>query len=107
MSSRLLRITEQEWQAKARASRFRVKALARSVGVSPRTLERHIASQFKVCPVEWLYGLRMALAKEMLLEGYTVKETSNAACYKDPSNFAKAYKRHYGTSPHWSPMTQS
>ena len=32
-------------------------------------------------------------------KGYAVGETAFAVGYKDPFNFSKAYKRHFGVSP--------
>lgn len=99
MRSRLLRIAEEEWRAKARAANYHVGALAKQCRVSVRTLERQIKEQRDKSPHAWLHELRMIEARVLLLDDNSVKETAGMLGYKDTSQFSKDFKQYYSALP--------
>jgi AraC-like DNA-binding protein len=75
--------------------------LARSLASSPRQLQRAYA-QFGDCTFsEDLLARRMTAAAELLLEQRSIPIAAVARLvgYRQPSHFARAFRRRYGLSP--------
>ena len=71
---------------------------ARSLGMSRRTLQRHL-SAFDTSYTSELEQLRRQRSLELLGLGDRVQEVALALGYSDSSAFARAYRRWFGCSP--------
>ena len=78
---------------------FRVAELARVHGLSVRQFERASAEQFRTCPRAVIHGIRMKLARELLLSDAPLKEIAVELGYRHPAHFARAFKAYYGMTP--------
>src|SRR3954449_79694 len=74
--------------------------LARRVASSRRQLQRAYAEIGRTTFREHLTGVRMERAADMLAaQGPTVREGAHRVGYRQPAQFAKAFRRHHGVSP--------
>ena len=74
--------------------------LARRVASSRRQLQRAYAEIGRTTFREHLTGVRMDRAAEMLAtRGLTVREVAHRVGYRQPAQFAKAFRRHHDVSP--------
>jgi AraC-like DNA-binding protein len=55
-----------EWTQNHLGEKLSVKRLAKQAGMSNRTLSRRFAEEVATSPIEWLIGLRLARAEQML-----------------------------------------
>ena len=74
--------------------------IAREAGICPTGLQR-LFRQLQGCSViEYVRQARLEQAKHALKAGHlSVKEISATAGYKNPANFATAFKRQFGITP--------
>ena len=98
MSSKLDRVTT--WPDLARSAHNCVKELAELSGSSVRHLRRHFRKAKATTPQEYLQRLRHAAGQKELEAGGSVAKASQAAAYARPSDYARAFKRLNGYSPH-------
>jgi len=74
--------------------------LARRVASSRRQLQRAYAEIGETTFRQHLTAVRMDQAAEMLLaEPLTVREVAHRVGYRQPAQFAKAFRRHHGSAP--------
>ena len=74
--------------------------IARRVASSRRQLQRAYAEIGRTTFREHLTGVRMERAAEMLqTRGLTVREVAHRVGYRQPAQFAKAFRRHHGLAP--------
>ena len=74
--------------------------IARRVASSRRQLQRAYAEIGETTFREHLTGVRMERAAEMLAtRRMTVREVAHRVGYRQPAQFAKAFRRAHGTSP--------
>ena len=74
--------------------------IARRVASSRRQLQRAYAEIGKTTFREHLTGVRMDRAAEMLTtRSLTVREVAHRVGYRQPAQFAKAFRRHIGVGP--------
>jgi AraC family transcriptional regulator, regulatory protein of adaptative response / methylphosphotriester-DNA alkyltransferase methyltransferase len=74
--------------------------LARRVASSRRQLQRAYAEIGDTTFRQHLTVVRMDKAAEMLLaEPLTVREVAHRVGYRQPAQFAKAFRRHHGAAP--------
>ena len=74
--------------------------IARRVASSRRQLQRAYAEIGKTTFREHLTSVRMERAAELLATRmFTVREVANRVGYRQPAQFAKAFRRHRGVSP--------
>jgi AraC family transcriptional regulator, regulatory protein of adaptative response / methylphosphotriester-DNA alkyltransferase methyltransferase len=74
--------------------------IARRVASSRRQLQRAYAEIGRTTFREHLTAVRMDKAAEMLAaRGLTVREVAHRVGYRQPAQFAKAFRRHHGASP--------
>jgi len=72
------------------------KELTISPGYFSRLFKEELGTPFK----NYLTGIRMFRAKELLLKGsLTVSEIASEVGYQDPNYFSEAFKKHEGMSP--------
>src|SRR5919201_2674258 len=82
------------------ASELSLDDIARRVASSRRQLQRAYAEIGNTTFREHLTAVRMDRAAEMLgMRGLTVREVAHRVGYRQPAQFAKAFRRHHGTSP--------
>src|SRR3954466_7075497 len=74
--------------------------IARRVASSRRQLQRAYAEIGHPTFREHLTAVRMEKAAEMLAaRGLTVREVAHRVGYRQPAQFAKAFRRHHGAAP--------
>jgi len=82
------------------ASELALDDIARRVASSRRQLQRAYAEIGNTTFRDHLTRVRMARAAEMLASrGLTVREVANRVGYRQPAQFAKAFRRRYGVAP--------
>src|SRR3712207_5171709 len=82
------------------ASELSLDDIARRVASSRRQLQRAYAEIGDTTFREHLTRVRMDRAAEMLASrGLTVREVAYRVGYRQPAQFAKAFRRHHGVSP--------
>ena len=88
-------IVEEEY-----ASELSLDDIARRVASSRRQLQRAYAEIGNTTFREHLTRVRMERAAEMLADrGLTVREVARRVGYRQPAQFAKAFRRHLGVAP--------
>src|ERR671916_681591 len=74
--------------------------IARRVASSRRQLQRSYAEIGNTTFREHLTAVRMDRAAELLAtRGLTVREVAQRVGYRQPAQFAKAFRRHHGVAP--------
>ena len=74
--------------------------VARRVATSRRQLQRAFAEAGETSFRAYLQRVRMDRAAELLREGSApVNEVAEEVGYRQPAQFAKAFRRHHGTPP--------
>src|SRR5260370_1570158 len=82
------------------ASDLSLDDIARRVASSRRQLQRAYAEIGSTTFREHLTAVRMERAADMLrVRGLTVREVAHGVGYRQPAQFAKAFRRHHGSSP--------
>ena len=82
------------------ASDLSLDDIARRVASSRRQLQRAYAEIGNTTFREHLTAVRMDRAAEMLgMRGLTVREIAHRVGYRQPAQFAKAFRRHHDVSP--------
>ncbi|WP_241004363.1 helix-turn-helix transcriptional regulator [Conexibacter sp. SYSU D00693] len=89
-------IVEEEY-----AQELSLDDIARRVASSRRQLQRAYAEIGRTTFREHLTGVRMDRAGELLQRsaGLTVREVAHRVGYRQPAQFAKAFRRHHGLAP--------
>ncbi len=74
--------------------------IARRVASSRRQLQRAYAEIGRTTFRDHLTAVRMEKAAQLLAgRGVTVREVAHRVGYRQPAQFAKAFRRHHGLSP--------
>jgi AraC-like DNA-binding protein len=82
------------------ASDLSLDDIARRVASSRRQLQRAYAEIGSTTFREHLTAVRMERAAEMLrVRSLTVRDVAHRVGYRQPAQFAKAFRRHHGASP--------
>jgi len=82
------------------ASDLSLDDIARRVASSRRQLQRAYAEIGRTTFRDHLTAVRMERAAEMLAaRGLTVREVAHRVGYRQPAQFAKAFRRHIGVAP--------
>jgi len=82
------------------ATELSLDDIARRVASSRRQLQRAYAEIGETTFREHLTAVRMDRAAEMLdVRGLTVREVAHRVGYRQPAQFAKAFRRHHGDAP--------
>jgi AraC-like DNA-binding protein len=87
------------WSELALQANWSAQKLAEKCHVSERTLRRHFLKTMGKNVRGWLTEQRQKMAIELLLDGSSVKEVASHLGYKQPTNFARKYKKHTGGTP--------
>ena len=82
------------------ASDLSLDDIARRVASSRRQLQRAYAEIGKTTFREHLTAIRMDRAAELLASpALTIREVAHRVGYRQPAQFAKAFRRHHGLAP--------
>jgi transcriptional regulator GlxA family with amidase domain len=82
------------------ASDLSLDEIARRVASSRRQLQRAYSEIGGTTFREHLTAVRMERAADLLgTRGLTVREIANRVGYRQPAQFAKAFRRHHGMAP--------
>jgi transcriptional regulator GlxA family with amidase domain len=82
------------------AGRVNLDDVARRVVTSRRQLQRAFAEAGETSFRSYLQRVRMERAAELLREGSSpVNQVASAVGYRQPAQFAKAFRRHHGAPP--------
>src|SRR4051812_17024435 len=82
------------------ASDLSLDDIARRVASSRRQLQRAYSEIGDTTFREHLTGVRMERAAELLrIRGLTVRDVAHRVGYRQPAQFAKAFRRHHGIAP--------
>ncbi len=74
--------------------------VARRVATSRRQLQRAFAEAGETSFRSFLQRVRMSRAADLLREGsLAVNQVASAVGYRQPAQFAKAFRRHHGAPP--------
>jgi transcriptional regulator GlxA family with amidase domain len=88
-------IVEREYQRE-----LSLDELARRVAASRRQLQRAFAEAGGTSFRTYLQTVRMTVAAELLRAGSTpINRVASAVGYRQPAQFAKAFRRHHGHPP--------
>lgn len=79
--------------------RCRMDNLSKVMGQSNRTLQRKLNTHLGQTFTEYSQALKLKLAKDLLLKGYSVKETAFESDFTDSSYFSKSFKKQFGMTP--------
>lgn len=80
--------------------RLELDQVARRLATSPRQLQRAFAEAGQTNFRTYLRMVRMERAEELLREGsLRVWEVAEAVGYRQPAQFAKAFRHHHGRPP--------
>lgn len=88
------------WQERALQSNWCAKNMAKQLGISTRTLERHFFKAIGKTPKQWLAEQRQQQASELLQKStVSVKEVAIRLGYKHSSHFSREFKKQFGICP--------
>lgn len=73
--------------------------VSENLNISEVYLRKLFAKHVGISPSKYLIKLRMEKARQYLLEGYSVTQTSNSVGYSEIYQFSRAYKRYFGFPP--------
>ena len=76
-----------------------VETLSRDAGLDRRYLSRIFKERYGTAPKEYLIGVRMRRAGELLRKGYSVSESAYMVGYADSFNFSKMFRKTMGQTP--------
>lgn len=80
--------------------RLELDQVARRLATSPRQLQRAFAEAGQTSFRTYLRTVRMERAEELLREGsLRVREVAEAVGYRQPAQFARAFRHHHGRQP--------
>ena len=81
------------------ADDLRVKEMAATLGIDPRTFTRRFRQRTGYSPYQYLTLRRMERAKHLLQSEGSVTDTALAVGYANPAKFSAAFRRWVGVSP--------
>jgi AraC-like DNA-binding protein len=81
------------------AQPIRVPDLAREAGLSPSAFHAHFRSATATTPLQFQKRLRLIEARARLQAGAAVSDAAFATGYESPTQFAREYRRTFGTAP--------
>jgi AraC-like DNA-binding protein len=80
-------------------SQVTLQEIAESIGISPSYLGGIFKEVIGTSPINYLLGIRMHKAKDLLREGYSVTEAAEKVGFNDIFYFSKYFKKHEGITP--------
>ena len=74
--------------------------VSRELGYSREHITRKFTKAYHITPAQYFTTRKMNSALSELLKGKSVSEVSEMMGYSSPYAFSKAFKKHFGLSPH-------
>ncbi|MFY0992189.1 helix-turn-helix transcriptional regulator [Halomonas sp. C05BenzN] len=81
------------------AGDHRLATLAELAAMSPASLRRKFRAAYGRSVFDYLRESRLSLAHDYLRRGYSVQQAAHFSGYRHASNFATAFRRHFGYPP--------
>ncbi|MBE0464288.1 MAG: helix-turn-helix transcriptional regulator [Halomonadaceae bacterium] len=78
---------------------YRLSDLARSAAMSPSSLRQKFSALYGYSLFDHLRQCRLQRAYCVLAKGYSVQQAAHTCGYRHATNFATAFKRHFGIPP--------
>ncbi len=88
-----------DWKSLACEAEYKLERVSAISGYSVRTLQRHIADQFKTTLHAFIADFRMERARAILEAGASVKEAAFQLGFKTTSHFIRSYREKFGITP--------
>ena len=77
-----------------------IGALALSLSVSVRSLNRHFQKALNISPLQYVQNKRMTIAKDLLKNSnLPIADVANHAGFQDPQHFSRLFKKLYHIAP--------
>jgi AraC-like DNA-binding protein len=76
-----------------------LQEIASHIGISPSYLGSIFKEVTGTAPINYLVGIRLRKAKDLLRDGYSVTEAAEKVGFNDIFYFSKCFKKHEGMSP--------
>ena len=77
-----------------------ISALASSLSVSVRSLNRHFKTALNISPLQYVQNKRMSIAKDLLkTSNLAIADVANHAGFQDPQHFSRLFKKLYHIPP--------
>lgn len=90
----------QSWIRHNPSEDIKVSELAKTLQMSLRTFNRRFKNAANVTPMQYIQGVRMRGAGELLqTSNLTISEIAYELGYQDLSHFTELFKKHFGTTP--------
>ena len=93
------KISREEWCRLASVAKYHPPQLAQLLNVTTRHLERLVHRDLDSTPQRWMDEQRMALARDLLLRGHSVKFVALEVGFRQASHFSRHFKHHHGVNP--------
>ncbi|MDN3556633.1 helix-turn-helix transcriptional regulator [Halomonas maura] len=81
------------------AREHRLETLAELAAMSPASLRRKFCAAYGRSVFDYLRDCRLTLAHDYLTQGFSVQQVAHFSGYRHASNFATAFRRHFGYAP--------
>lgn len=81
------------------AEHLAVEDLARRAGMSVPTFHHHFKTMMSTSPLQYVKGIRLARAKQLLQGGSSAKDAARDVGYQSESQFSREFRRYFGMSP--------
>lgn len=89
----------EQWTLLAQQNGYKRCRLAKCLGVSDRTLDRHFQKHLALSARHWLAELQLVHAYEQVKSGKPLKAVAYDVGFKQPSHFTRRFKARYGVPP--------
>ncbi len=76
-----------------------IEHMAKSAGVSPRTLHRRLKEDIGTTPAQFVERLRLDLARTALLKRSSIKQAAHLSGFGHIQNLRRAFHRNFGITP--------
>lgn len=78
---------------------FRSEEFALELGLSIRQLQRLFGYYIGTIPSDWLKQQKMVRSRQMLLQGYALRQVMKKLGYKYPTHFYRDFQKHFRVTP--------
>ena len=78
---------------------FNIELMASKIGVSRSLLHLKIKKAMNTNASDYIKGIRLKVAVNLLKQGFSVSEATYKAGYNDPNYFSRVFKNEFGLSP--------
>lgn len=93
------RNTVSEINKSFRDSKISISEICHIHGISETYFRNLFKLYYDTTPIEYITGLRLEYAKNLLYSGYTVELAATMSGFSDAKYFSRVVKKHYGCTP--------